>query len=192
MRVVTGLFDSRSEADVVVSALEDAGVPSEAISLIGPEGETETSGAAEGVGIGAAVGGAGGLLAGLGLFAIPGIGPVIGAGWLAATLAGAAAGGIAGGVIGALVDAGVDEHDAHVYAEGVRRGGTLVTARVDEEQTDAAMAILCDAGAVDVNERRSAYESRGWAGFDPVGDPWEPTPEEVAARREIAPVPPVR
>ncbi len=192
MRVITGLFDSRERADEVVAALEDAGVPSDAISLIGPEDDGETSSAAEGAGIGAAVGGAGGLLAGLGLFAIPGIGPVVGAGWLAATLAGVAAGGIAGGVIGALADAGVDERDAHVYAEGVRRGGTLVTARVDNEQTDAAMAILGDAGAADVNERRSAYEARGWTGFDPVGDPWEPTPEEVAARRATAPVPPVR
>lgn len=55
--------------------------------------------------IGAAVGGAGGLLAGLGAFAIPGIGPVVGAGWLVATLVGAAAGGVAGGLLGMLTDA---------------------------------------------------------------------------------------
>lgn len=192
MRVITGLFDSRGEADAAVEALEDAGIASEAISLIGPQGSDTASGAAEGAGIGAAVGGVGGLLAGLGAFAIPGIGPVVGAGWLAATLIGAAAGGAAGGLIGAMTDAGVDERDAHVYAEGVRRGGTLVTARVDEEQVDAASAILGGAGSVNVTERRADYESRGWAAFDPVGDPWQPTPEEGAARRMSAPVPPVR
>jgi hypothetical protein len=66
-----------------------------------------------------AVGGAVGLLAGLGLLAIPGIGPVVAAGWLVSTAAGAAAGGATGGLIGALTQAGVSEEDAHVYAEGV-------------------------------------------------------------------------
>ena len=83
--------------------------------------------AGKGAGIGAAVGGVGGLLTGLGLMAIPGVGPVVAAGWLAATAAGAvtgaAVGGAAGGIIGGLTDAGVSEDDAHVYAEGVRRGG---------------------------------------------------------------------
>jgi hypothetical protein len=52
--------------------------------------------------------------------------PRAAAGWLAATAVGAAT----GGVVGALTQAGVSEEDAHVYAEGVRRGGTLVSARV--------------------------------------------------------------
>ena len=114
-----------------------------------------------------------GLLAGLGVFAIPGIGPVVGAGWLATTLVGAAAGGVTGGIIGAMTDAGVDEADAHVYAEGVRRGGTLVTARVDESEADAATAILGQSNAVDVGMRRSEYQEDGWAGFDPLADPWD-------------------
>ena len=72
------------------------------------------------------------LLAGLGLLAIPGVGPVVAAGWLVATAAGAAAGGLTGGIVGALTQAGVSDEDAQVYAEGVRRGGTLVTARVND------------------------------------------------------------
>ena len=55
---------------------------------------------------------------------------MVAAGWLVATAAGAAAGGLTGGIIGALTQAGVSDEDAQVYAEGVRRGGTLVTARV--------------------------------------------------------------
>jgi hypothetical protein len=68
--------------------------------------------------VGAVVGGAAGLLAGIGLMAIPGVGPVVAAGWLVATLTGAAAGGATGGIIGALTQAGVSKEDADVYAEG--------------------------------------------------------------------------
>ena len=182
MRIITGLFDTRVQADRAVSALEDADIPNADISIVGPSGDDE-SGAAEGAGIGAAVGGVGGLLAGLGAFAIPGIGPVVGAGWLAATLIGAAAGGVAGGLIGSLTDAGVDERDAHVYAEGIRRGGTLVTARVDDAHIDAATAILGQAGPVDVNSRRDEYEADGWSGYDEA-----PTSElDPLGSRPIAP-----
>lgn len=190
MRVVTGLFDTKDEAETAMDALNDAGVPSDEITLVGPGG-ADGGNAAGGAAVGATVGGVGGLLAGLGAFAIPGIGPVIGAGWLAATLAGAAAGGVAGGVIGALTDAGVDEREAHVYAEGVRRGGWLVSARVDDEQEDAAAAILSQSNAIDVTERRTQYESGGWTGFDPVGDPWEPGPDGQQ-RPVVTPIAPNR
>ena len=111
----------------------------------GSRGNTPLPQVLLGAGIGAAVGGIGGLLAGLGLIAIPGIGPVVAAGWLAATAAGAAGGALvgaaAGGLVGALTQAGVPENDAHVYAEGIRRGGTLVTAKVDEPLVPTARNI---------------------------------------------------
>ena len=50
--------------------------------------------------------------------------------------------GVAGGLIGTFTESGVDSDEAHVYAEGVRRGGSVVVARVDEGQSDAAAAIL--------------------------------------------------
>jgi len=171
MKIVTGMFESRTQAEDAVRALEDAGIASGDVSLIATHGDSDVSGAAEGAGAGAALGGVGGLLAGLGAFAIPGIGPAIGVGWLATTLIGAAAGGVAGGLIGSLTDAGIDERDAHVYAESLRRGDTLVTARVDDEQLDAATAILGQAGSVDVNERRAEFEGTGWATFDEMADP---------------------
>jgi uncharacterized membrane protein len=166
MKIISGLFDTHEEARLAVDALEDAGIASDDISVVGPDGNTDASGAAEGAGIGAAVGGVGGLLAGLGAFAIPGIGPVIGAGWLAATLAGMAAGGLAGGLVGSLTDAGVDDQDAHIYAEGIKRGGTMVVARVDEAQVEPAEAILGQHGRVDIAERRSEYQATGWNAFD--------------------------
>ena len=86
---------------------------------------------------------------------------MIGAGWLATTLAGMAAGGLAGGLVGSLTDAGVDDSDAHVYAEGIKRGGTMVVARVDEAQAEPAEAILGQHGRVDISERRTEYEASG-------------------------------
>lgn len=143
MKTVTGLFDDYTDASAAVGALESAGIPSKDISIVSNNadkrhGEQSNAGedAGKGAGIGAVVGGAGGLLTGLGLMAIPGVGPVVAAGWLAATaagaVAGAVAGGAAGGLIGAMTGSGVSEDDAHVYAEGLRRGGTLVTAKVDD------------------------------------------------------------
>jgi hypothetical protein len=78
---------------------------------------------------------------------------------------GAAAGGLAGGLIGSLTDAGINERDAHVYAEGIRRGGHMVVARVDEAEADAAAAILSKHGPVDIAERRAEYMAEGWTAF---------------------------
>jgi uncharacterized membrane protein len=166
MKTISGLFDTQEEARQAVDALEDAGIASDDVSVISPDGSATQSDAAEGAGIGATVGAVGGLLAGLGAFAIPGIGPVVGAGWLATTLAGAAAGGIAGGLVGSLTEAGVDEDDAHVYAESIKRGGTMIVARVDEAQAEPAEAILGRHGRIDIQSRRSEYEASGWTAFE--------------------------
>ncbi|KQU82077.1 hypothetical protein ASD00_08515 [Ensifer sp. Root31] len=196
MKTVSGLFDTYEQASEAVRALKAAGIPDDDVSMVASNAEgrykvDDTEGAAEGAGtgagLGAAVGGASGLLTGLGLMAIPGVGPVVAAGWLAATAAGAAAGAVAGGavggIIGALTDSGVPEEDAHVYAEGVRRGGTLVTARVADSDVAEAEAILTRSNWVDVNARRSAYRAEGWSRFDENLDPYSPTQiEEQRAR----------
>lgn len=188
MRTVTGLFDSYADAESAVSQLRSLGVDRDDISVVSNNSDSRhktdvnNSDAAEdagkGAGIGAVLGGAGGLLTGLGIMAIPGVGPVVAAGWLAATLAGAATGavvgGAAGGLIGALTDAGVDERDAHVYAEGVRRGGTLVTARVPDTLVTPAEDILAKSPRVDIAARRNAYAETGWKSFDPTLEPYSP------------------
>jgi hypothetical protein len=193
MKTVTGLFDDYTDASAAVGALETAGVPSKDISLVSNNadnrhGEQSNAGedAGKGAGIGAVVGGAGGLLTGLGLMAIPGVGPVVAAGWLAATaagaVAGAVAGGAAGGLIGAMTSSGVSEDDAHVYAEGVRRGGTVVTAKVDDTLAPEAEAILKRSNWVDPAERRVAYNEQGWTRFDDTLDPY--APEQVEQERD--------
>ncbi|MBX9455300.1 MAG: hypothetical protein KL863_04330 [Rhizobium sp.] len=192
MRTVTGLFDSYSDAEVAVSNLERAGIPSDDISIVSNNGDGRydesnvAEGAGTGAGIGAVVGGAGGLLTGLGLMAIPGVGPVVAAGWLAATavgaVAGAAVGGATGGIIGALTESGVSEADAHVYAEGVRRGGTLVTARVEDSRHAEAEALLKQSSWVDPTTRRRTYEQEGWTAFDPTLNPY--APDQIAGERD--------
>ena len=191
MRTVSGLFDTYIHARQAVHALEAAGIATADISLIANSPEDLYPGdedvvardATAGAEVGAMLGGAGGLLAGIGILAIPGIGPVVAGGWLVATLVGAAAGAglgaATGGLIGLLTDAGVPKSDAHVYAEGIRRGGTLVTVRVSEAEHEPALRILEEQGAVDVAERRAALEAEGWQGYvDPEA--------ELAAEKEHA------
>lgn len=194
MRIVSGLYDSYDDARKAVKALEDAGVPSDDISIVSRkdgkedvegQGNNAAEGAGTGAGIGALAGGAGGLLTGLGMLAIPGVGPVVAAGWLVATavgaVAGAVVGGAAGGIVGAMIESGVPEQDAHVYAEGVRRGGSIVTAKVEDDKVAASQALVNSAQAVDLADRRTKYTAEGWSRFDETADPY--TPEQIAAER---------
>jgi hypothetical protein len=193
-QTVTALYDTYDAAVSAVNDLEASGIPHADISLVSNnvdhrnDKDHPTNAAADagtGAGIGAAVGGAGGLLTGLGLLAIPGVGPVVAAGWLVATavgaVGGAVVGGAAGGIVGSLTGAGVPEHDANFYAEGVRRGGTLVTARVDDVRAPTAREILQRHKWVDPAVRGSAYRERGWTSFDESAPPY--TPEQVTAER---------
>jgi hypothetical protein len=188
---ISRLYNSYGDARAVVRQLELAGVAHNDISIIasnadnwynngkdtfpdrdlnGKDDRAEATGT--GAAIGAAAGGTVGLLTGLGLMAIPGVGPVVAAGWLVATLAGAAAGGVTGGAVGALTEAGVGKDDADVYAEGLRRGGAVVSARVAD--TDAArLQAMMDSSAVRVTERAAAYRKSGWKSFDPNARPYD-------------------
>jgi hypothetical protein len=192
MKTITGLFDDYTDASSAVSALEATGVPSNDISIVSNNADDRHSnngaatGAESGAGLGAVVGGAGGLLTGLGIMAIPGVGPVVAAGWLAATavgaVAGAVAGGAAGGLIGALTASGVSEDDANFYAEGVRRGGSLVTAKVDDALAPEAEAILKRSNWIDPSQRKAAYNEQGWTRFDETLDPYGP--EQIEQERD--------
>lgn len=195
MRTITGLYDSYDDAREAVKALEKAGIPSDDISIVTNkasgvdvegQGSYAEEGAGTGAGIGAVAGGAGGLLTGLGMMAIPGVGPVVAAGWLAATAAGAVAGAVAGGavggIVGAMIKEGVPEDEANFYAEGIRRGGSVVTAKVDESKVSDAQAILNSSRPVDVAARRASYSEQGWTRFDEAAEPY--TPQEIEAERQ--------
>ena len=194
---VTGMFDRREDAAEARNDIEALGVPRDDIGLLLNNSDIEYdaddgpsnagTGAGTGAGIGTVLGGGAGLLTGLGIMAIPGVGPIVAAGWLAATVAGAAvgavAGGAAGGLMGAMTHAGVDEDAAHVYAEGVRRGGTVLTVQVDDARRGEIERILLDHGAVDAHARGEAYRSSGWQQYDPAAPAY--TPEEIARERDL-------
>jgi hypothetical protein len=196
-RTITRLYDTYDEATRAVQALESAGVPRDDISLVGSahdratdeEGESKTDATATGAGTGATlgtlVGGGAGLLAGIGALAIPGVGPIVAAGWLVAALTGAGVGAAAGGLLGSLTGAGVSEEDAHVYAEGVRRGGTMLTARVDEGQAASLESVLSGSGHVDVAARRTEYRSEGWDRFDPEAPALTATDVQAERKRRV-------
>jgi hypothetical protein len=136
-----------------------------------------------GAAIGAAAGTAGTLIGSLVLLAVPGIGPAVGVGWLLGLMAaGAATGGATGGLLGALTGAGVREADAQAYAEGIRRGGSLVTARVQPGEV-RRVGSLMDDGAVDIAERAADYRRSGWQSFDAAGVPY--TAEQVRSERRL-------
>jgi hypothetical protein len=136
----------------------------------------EVSDAAKGAGIGGALGGVAGLLAGLGLLAIPGLGPVVAAGWLASTAAGAAAGAATGGIVGALVDSGEPEENAHVYSEAVRRGASLVSIRASDAQAPQARKFSNDSTrSIPVPAATTTATKGGPAGLTPTRQPPGPT-----------------
>jgi len=211
MKTVIGLFDDFSAAQAAVEALVarnfnrndisiaanqsgTAGGAAQADSDGAQEGDRKQSmqegaktGAGAGAVVGTGIGGTVGLLAGLGIILIPGIGPIIAAGPLVATLTGAGVGAAAGAAVGSLVGAltriGVPEHDAHFFAESVRRGGTLVMVRAEDDLANDAAAILGDAGAVDVDERRAHFEQQGFAAHDASAPAY--TAEQIAREREV-------
>jgi len=65
-----------------------------------------------------------------------------------------------------LETAGVPRSDAHAYAEGVRRGGSLVTVECDDDEVDQVLAILDDDGILDLDEQQTSWRSEGWQGYD--------------------------
>lgn len=150
MRTIAHVYPSYTEATHVVTALESAGIPHDQISIVSGDKSAETgtasgvtsgdaaqgasTGAGTGATLGTVLGGGAGLLAGIGSLAIPGVGPIVAAGWLVAALTGAGVGAAAGGLIGSLTGAGISEADAKAYEHGVSSGGTLVTVRVEDAQ----------------------------------------------------------
>ena len=195
-KTVTRLFDNYSDATAAVRELEVLGVPHSDISIVANnvhgehrgaeyEGVNDHGDVSRGTSTGAVLGGAGGLLAGLGLLAIPGLGPIVAAGWLAATAVGAgigAAGGAAtGSIVGALKNAGHTDEEADVYSEGVRRGGTLISAKVADAHVIQAEALLDRSNSVDAVTRGADYRKAGWSRFDETAPAF--TADEIERER---------
>lgn len=184
MKTIIGLFDDHAEAIAVVQELRERRIPPHDISLVAnntdgwyAEGSMPEADAEKGAGLGAVVGALGGLMIGLGVVTLPGIGPVVSAGWLLATLAGSATGavlgGAAGSLIGVLQQQGIDDPDAQVYAESLRRGGSVVIAHVEDKVVSAAESIMIR-HRVDIAARRDELRAEGWIRFDDHAQPFPP------------------
>lgn len=201
MKTVVGLFDDITEAHSVVNELVNAGFDRDNISLIASDrdevysgyldrdadvdmelaAEEGAEGALAGAVTGGAIGGLAGVLLGLGALAIPGIGPIVAAGPVVAGLTGAGIGSVVGGLTGALVSWGIPEEEAGYYAEGIRRGGTLVGVKTEDHLVNDAVAIMNNHNPVDVTERSEHWRESGWTGYDPNVPAY--TRDEIEAER---------
>jgi hypothetical protein len=160
---VFGIYSSLPSADNATDALVRAGFSASDISALLPDslGDREIGarkatkapeGAATGAGSGAVLGGALGLLAGIGAIAIPGVGPFIAAGPIMAALAGVGVGGAVGGVAGALIGLGIPEYEAKRYEGRIQKGGILLSVHCDtSDEIKRAKEIMKNTGAEDIS-----------------------------------------
>lgn len=155
MKKIVGIFKTEEHAIKAIEGLRSSGYTDDEISIITKDDDKYdsltdkvgkditnnkevASGAAAGAVTGGTIGGLGGLLLGLGALAIPGVGPIVAAGPIAAAITGALAGGAVGGLAGALVDYGVPEVEAKEYEERINDGDILVLVDDDEVKRDKA------------------------------------------------------
>jgi hypothetical protein len=153
MKTVAGLFESQTAAQRAIEDVRAAGFDPGRVSVIARDkerardladqtGAEVATGAATGAGLGALLGGAAGWLVGIGALAIPGVGPIVAAGPIAAALgtagataaAGAGVGVVAGGLIGALTGWGFSESEARAYQQGIERGDILLAVELPDDE----------------------------------------------------------
>ena len=165
---VFGLFSSSAAAERGVEALLNAGFSNNAISVLMQDSQSTKDfahekhtkapeGTTTGAATGGVVGGTLGLLAGIGMLAIPGIGPFIAAGPIMGALAGIGVGGTVGGLIGALVGVGIPEYEAKRYEGHIKNGGVLLSVHCDTtDEIARAKAILIGTSATDISSTGEA------------------------------------
>ena len=156
------IASSELQAAAIVGRLKDANFANNDISVLFPDksgtrdfahekGTKAPEGATAGASSGAILGGALGWLAGIGALAIPGVGPFVAAGPIAAALSGAAVGGAVGGITGALIGMGIPEYEAKRYEGKVRGGGILISVHAqDAEEVKIVEHIFKDEDAQDI------------------------------------------
>ena len=177
MRSVVGIFEDHGEARQAAERLVALGIRRENVSLLAPGGNgattadvrtTDTEQPGTGAAIGGVVGAATGASAGAAVAAfLPGVGPVVAAGWAAMAIlgvAGAVGGGIAGSAIENALSFGLPKDELFLYEDALRQGRSVVIAAPDDDaQADAARAAMRDAGAEDLDTARE----RWWIGGRP-------------------------
>jgi hypothetical protein len=194
MRTVNALYDSIQQAQAAVSDLSAAGFAPGDLNLIANAGEADYAAqfseagqmhdVTEGVtGAATTVGSLGGLLVGLSFFVAPGVGPVLAAGGLLASwITGTGLGALAGSLLGTLAGMGVPKDQSATYAEGIRRGGSLVVVQTEDDRVSLAKEILDRHNPVDLANRQLRWKTQGWDTYDESAIPL--TEAELRAERE--------
>jgi len=176
MQTVVGIFDSRSTAEAAVKDLLREVLPDRSLIFLTPDrAESQvasvptTDAESEGIGkaLGAVVGGAVGAGAGFALggmaisLAVPGVGPILAAGFGAAALlglGGAAVGAEVGQASENAMDVGVPRDDVFFYRDLLRRGKSLVIGEADSDtQAQEVHAVFRTYGAEDVEDARKRW-----------------------------------
>ncbi|KZS47370.1 hypothetical protein AWU65_16260 [Paenibacillus glucanolyticus] len=191
---IVGAFRTEQEATRAIEELKRQGFGADEISVIAKDrgessniqeetGTKAPEGLASGAATGGVLGGVTGLLAGLGALAIPGIGPIIAAGPIAATLTGAAVGAGAGGLVGGLIGLGIPEEQAEEYGGYVNEGHILVMVDADESNGGRVYDIFRSHSAL--NEHH--YREEGT--YSGTGAPVDSRSEAAAATEDAVPDP---
>lgn len=165
---VFGIYHTANQAERSVDDLLAAGFTNDDISVLLPDREgtkdfahekstKAPEGATAGVAAGGAIGGTLGLLAGIGVLAIPGVGPLIAAGPIMGALAGLGVGGAVGGVVGALAGMGIPEYEAKRYEGRIKEGGVLLSVHCENsDEVTRAKDLLKQTGAQDISSSGEA------------------------------------
>lgn len=154
-KAVVGIFKDLSSAEQAVAQLRGSGFSTEEINIVSKDPAAKNysgnDSIMDGTMTGGAIGGVGGLLLSAGALTIPGLGPIIAAGPLAATIAGA----IGGGITGGLIDWGIPSAKSEEYNEEVSSGNTLAVIKTPENKVSQAVQILTSYGAMNVETHQT-------------------------------------
>ncbi|HET9479432.1 MAG TPA: hypothetical protein VFO72_08810 [Pyrinomonadaceae bacterium] len=177
MEAVSGVFESRQDAQNAINELRRIGIADNRIGLVTPgtDGDeleaglpvTDTErpgmGKAMGAAVGGAMGAAGGATLGLAVatLAVPGIGPLLAFGMVGAALLGVV-GATAGSAVGDQVEEelgeGIPHEDIFVYEDALRHGRSVLVVYADnDDQADKAEDVLDRHGAIDLDELRQHW-----------------------------------
>lgn len=195
MKTATGIFSSRSAAELALNKLRNLGLPEDQLSLLTPDKQRNgqqavptADGEQPGMGkvIGGVVGGALGLSGGMPLGAavsallFPGVGPVLAIGFITAAIvgtAGAAGGAVAGGALENALTEGLPRDELYFYEDALHQDRTILMFRTDnEEQLEAGRKVLTETGAESVDAARDKW----WIGMRDAEAEAYGTPEDFS------------
>lgn len=152
MKSIVAVYENHDDAVHAVTTLQKASIPTKHVSIIGLTGEEEVNKNEDtttkspikvsGLAVGSVLGTTLGVLTGVGLFAIPGLGLLYGAGAIVGAVAGLDAGIIGGGLVSVFASIGASETDSKRYHDELAAGKYLVSVQGSKDEVTKAHDIL--------------------------------------------------